>query len=53
MLYKHKPLTLQVNLKYQQGRVLFKKPVASEELTLINFKGSKFTIFRSSINPEK
>lgn len=53
MLYKHKPLTLQVNLKYQQGRVLFKKSVASEELTLINFKGSKFTIFRSSISPAK
>lgn len=29
MLYKSKPLTLQANLRYQQGRVLFKKPQAS------------------------
>jgi hypothetical protein len=51
MLYKGKPLTLQANLKYQQGRVLFKKPKESEELILINFKGSKFTVFRSIITP--
>lgn len=52
MLYNSKPLALQVNLKYQQGRVLFKKAKGSQELLVVNFKGSKFTLFRSLLNPE-
>lgn len=41
--------TLQANLKYQQGRVLFKVPKGNQQLLIINFKGSKFTIFRASL----
>jgi hypothetical protein len=50
ILYQSRPLSLEANLKYQQGRVLFKKAKGSEELIFINFKGSKFTIFRSSVD---
>jgi hypothetical protein len=46
---KEKILTLQANLKYQQGRVLFKVPKGNQHLLIVNFKGSKFTIFRATL----
>lgn len=39
--------TMQANLKYQQGRVLFKVPKGNQHLLVVNFKGSKFTIFKA------
>lgn len=51
MLYKGRLLPLAVPLKYQQGRVLFKKPKGCRDLAILNFKGSKFTVF-NTILPE-
>lgn len=39
-----------INLRYQQGRVLFKKYQDNNELNIINFKGCKFTLYKIIID---
>lgn len=50
--YMQKIIVTQVNLKYQQGRVLFKSPKNTKEIYVINFKGPKFNIFKLAIDSE-
>lgn len=49
MVKKGKMLTLQADLRYQQGRALFKVPKGNQHLLVVNFKGTKFTIFKAQL----
>jgi len=49
--YDKVDINLSIEVNYQQGRFLFKNPKSSKDLYIINFKGNKFTIYKTKIIP--
>lgn len=46
-------ISAKIDYRYQQGRVLFKSAKDSNRIHVFNFKGTKFSLIRTTIHQQK